>query len=68
MINDNNLQSLPYAEFGEDVIEDFGGGYFAAGYFAEVVEAFADIFGEEVAGEVVVHAFDDAFYGLGGMA
>lgn len=48
--------------------EHFVGGDGAAGDFAEVGDAVADVFGEEVAGEVVLEAFEDAGDGVGGMA
>lgn len=55
---------LADAEAGEDGGEDFVGGD-GAGDFAEVVEGFADVLGDEVAGEVGVEGVDGAGYGLG---
>ena len=40
------------AEVGEDVAEDFIGGYFAAGDFGEVEEGLADVLGYEVGWDV----------------
>ena len=36
---------LSNAEFGEDGFEDFGGGDFAAGYFAKGLQTGADVLG-----------------------
>ena len=50
---------LSDTELRENVVEFVFGGYFA-GYFAKVVEAAADVEGDEVAGDVVVEAgFDE---------
>ena len=45
--------SFPDAEVFEDVGEDGVGGDFAAGDFGKVVEALAEVFGNEVTGDVV---------------
>ena len=49
---------LPNTKLAENIIQFILGGYFA-GYFAEVVEAMADIKGNKVAGEVTVKASFD---------
>ena len=44
---------FPYAEVFEDVGEDGIGGDFATSDFGKVVEALAEVFGDEVAGDVI---------------
>ena len=46
------MASLSHAEGAEDVVEDVLGGDFAAGDFAKVVEALAEVFADEVSGSV----------------
>lgn len=50
---------LSDAEMAEDVVESFLGGDLAAGDVGEMVEGEAEVFGEEVTGEVGVEAFED---------
>lgn len=50
---------LSYAEMAEDVVESFLGGDLTAGDVGEMVEGEAEVFGEEVTGEVGVEAFED---------
>ena len=51
--------SLADAEMAEDVVESFLGGDLTAGDVGEMVEGEAEVFGEEVTGEVGVEAFED---------
>ena len=50
---------LSDAEMAEDVVESFLGGDLTAGDVGEMVEGEAEVFGEEVTGEVGVEAFED---------
>lgn len=50
---------LSHAEMAEDVVESFLGGDLTAGDVGEMVEGEAEVFGEEVTGEVGVEAFED---------
>ena len=52
------------AEFAEDVAEDFVGGKCAAGDGAELVDAFAKVHGEQVAGQLGLQAVLDAANGV----
>ena len=55
------------AEVFEDVGEDGVGGDFAAGDFGKVVEALAEVFGNEVAGDVVGYGMTDTGNGFEGV-
>ena len=50
---------LTDAEMAEDVVESFLGGDLTAGDVGDMVEGEAEVFGEEVTGEVGVEAFED---------
>jgi len=50
---------LSHAEMTEDVVEGFLGCDLTAGDVGEVMEGEAEVFGEKVAGEVGVEAFED---------
>lgn len=52
-------KSLSDAEMAKDVVESFLGGDLTAGDVGEMVEGEAEVFGEEVTGEVGVEAFED---------
>ena len=51
LLIDTNRNLLSYAEVGEDVTEDFGGGDGGAGDFAEMGDAEAGVFADEVGGD-----------------
>ena len=51
---------LSDAEFLEDVSKDFIRGDLGAGDFSKLVEGKAKIFGKKVAGELVLHAIENA--------
>ena len=61
----NDIQRLlADAEFAEDVAEDFVGGECAAGDGAELVDAFAKVHGEQVAGQLGLQTVLDAANGV----
>ena len=62
-----DYQLLAHTEVFEDVGEDGVGGDFAAGDFGKVVEALAEVFGNEVAGDVVGYGMTDAGNGFEGV-
>ena len=59
IVIDANRDLLSDAEMAEDVVESFLGGDLTAGDVGEMVEGEAEVFGEEVTGEVGVEAFED---------
>ena len=61
------LLLFPDAEVFEDVGEDGVGGDFAAGDFGKVVEALAEVFGNEVTGDVVGYGMTDTGNGFKGV-
>ena len=52
--------SLAHAEVLEDVSKDFVGGDLGAGDLCKLVEGKTKIFGKKVAGELVLHAVENA--------
>ena len=60
--------SLAHAEMAKDVVEGFLGGDLTAGDVGEMVEGEAEVFGNEVGGEVRGEAVDDAGEGVVSMA
>ena len=59
IVIDANCYLLSDAEVGENVVEGFLGSDLAAGDVGEVGEGEAEVFGEEVAGELVVETLED---------
>ena len=49
-----------HAELGEDVVEGFLGGDLTTGDVGKVVEGEAEVFGKEVAADLLMEAVDDA--------
>lgn len=66
LIDYQSIKLLSNAKLGEDGAENFVGRDLA-GDFAQVVHAFANVLGEEIAREVRLQAVEGALYGVVGV-